>query len=118
MRRRGISAHAVLMRHPWACQPLMSRFNVGPAMVRYTDSTLGVLREAAETYRPLLNPDEHPYLTEMADRVISAGTTALTVRPARLGVPRLGSWPGAADRVLVAGDAQAGCAGPADVAAP
>lgn len=34
------------MRHPWACQPLMSRVNVGPAMVRYVDSTLGVLREA------------------------------------------------------------------------
>jgi AcrR family transcriptional regulator len=46
MRRRGISAHEVLLRHPWACLLLMSRTNVGPAMLRYVDSTLGSLREA------------------------------------------------------------------------
>jgi AcrR family transcriptional regulator len=46
MRRRGISAHEVLLRHPWACLLLMSRTNVGPAMLRYVDSTLGSLRQA------------------------------------------------------------------------
>jgi AcrR family transcriptional regulator len=46
MRRRGISAHEVLLRHPWSCGLLMSRVNVGPAMVRYVDSTLGSLRGA------------------------------------------------------------------------
>jgi AcrR family transcriptional regulator len=46
MRRRAISAHEVLVRHPWACSLLMSRVNVGPAMVRYVDATLGSLREA------------------------------------------------------------------------
>lgn len=46
MRQRGVSAHEVLMRHPWACGLLMSRVNVGPAMMRYTDSTLGTLRNA------------------------------------------------------------------------
>jgi AcrR family transcriptional regulator len=46
MRRRGISAHEVLLRHPWACSLLMSRANVGPAMLRYVDSTLASLREA------------------------------------------------------------------------
>jgi len=46
MRSRGISAHAVLLRHPWACPLLMSRPNVGPAMLRYVDSTLGTLRQA------------------------------------------------------------------------
>jgi AcrR family transcriptional regulator len=46
MRRRGISAHEVLLRHPWACSLLMSRVNVGPAMVRYADATLGTLRTA------------------------------------------------------------------------
>jgi AcrR family transcriptional regulator len=59
MRRRGISAHEVLMRHPWACRPLISRVNVGPAMVRYTDSTLGVLREAG-------------FSVELADRAWNA----------------------------------------------
>jgi AcrR family transcriptional regulator len=46
MRRRGISAHEVLRRHPWACGVLMSRINAGPAMLRYVDSTIGSLRQA------------------------------------------------------------------------
>jgi AcrR family transcriptional regulator len=46
MRRRGVSAHEVLMRHPWACRLLMSRVNLGPAMLRYVDATLGSLRRA------------------------------------------------------------------------
>jgi Tetracyclin repressor-like, C-terminal domain len=46
MRRRGISAHQVLLRHPWACMQLMSRVNLGPAMLRYVDATLGTLRKA------------------------------------------------------------------------
>lgn len=46
MRRRGMSAHQVLLRHPWACMLLMSRVNLGPAMLRYVDATLGSLREA------------------------------------------------------------------------
>lgn len=46
MRRRAISAHEVLLRHPWAAMVLMSRVNVGPAMLRYVDATLGCLCEA------------------------------------------------------------------------
>jgi hypothetical protein len=46
MRRRALSAHGVLMRHPWACGLLMSRANVGPAMLRYVDATIGCLRGA------------------------------------------------------------------------
>ena len=46
MRRRGISAHAVLLRHPWATKLIVSRVNVGPAMLRYVDSTIGSLRQA------------------------------------------------------------------------
>ena len=46
MRQRAISAHEVLLRHPWACSLFMSRINVGPAMFGYADSTLGRLREA------------------------------------------------------------------------
>jgi AcrR family transcriptional regulator len=45
MRERAISAHEVLVRHPWAAMQLMSRFNIGPGMTRYLDSTLGRLRE-------------------------------------------------------------------------
>ena len=50
MRRRAISAHAVLVRHPWASALIVSRVNVGPAMLRYVDSTIGVLRNAGFSY--------------------------------------------------------------------
>jgi AcrR family transcriptional regulator len=50
IRRRAISAHAVLLRHPWATMPLVSRVNVGPAMLRYVDATLGCLVEAGFSF--------------------------------------------------------------------
>ncbi len=43
MRKRAWSAHTTLLRHPWACALLMSRTNVGPAMLRYVDATIGCL---------------------------------------------------------------------------
>lgn len=46
MRRRAISAHTVLMRHPWATKLIVSRANVGPSMLRYVDATIGCLRKA------------------------------------------------------------------------
>jgi len=59
MRRRAISAHEVLLRHPWASMLIVSRVNVGPAMLRYVDATVGCLREAGFSY-------------EMADRAWNA----------------------------------------------
>lgn len=50
MRRRATSAHTVLLRHPWATMAIVSRVNVGPAMLRYVDSTLGCLREAGFSF--------------------------------------------------------------------
>lgn len=46
MRQRAFSAHEVLLKHPWAAMAIMSRINVGPAMLRYVDTTIGCLREA------------------------------------------------------------------------
>lgn len=46
MSRRARSAHSVLLRHPWACPLLMSRANIGPAMIRYVDATLRCLQQA------------------------------------------------------------------------
>jgi AcrR family transcriptional regulator len=46
MRRRSISAHEVLLRHPWAAIVIMSRVNVGPANLRYVDATIGCLVNA------------------------------------------------------------------------
>jgi AcrR family transcriptional regulator len=59
MRRRAISAHEVLLRHPWATMLIVSRINVGPAMLRYVDATLGCLHEAG-------------FSLEMADHIWNA----------------------------------------------
>ena len=50
MRRRASSAHEILLRHPWATMLIVSRANVGPAMLRYVDATIGCLREAGFSY--------------------------------------------------------------------
>jgi AcrR family transcriptional regulator len=46
MRRRAISARAVLSRHSWAIGLLESRRVMGPAQLRYVDAILGTLRSA------------------------------------------------------------------------
>jgi AcrR family transcriptional regulator len=50
MRQRARSAHAVLMRHPWATMLFVSRLNIGPNMLRYVDATIGCLRAAGFSY--------------------------------------------------------------------
>jgi AcrR family transcriptional regulator len=59
MRQRATSAHAVLLRHPWASMLIVSRINAGPAMLNYVDATIGCLLEAGFSY-------------EMADRAWNA----------------------------------------------
>ncbi len=59
MRRQAMSAHEVLVRHPWATLPLVSRLNTGPAMFRYFNATLACLCEAG-------------FSLEMADRASNA----------------------------------------------
>lgn len=46
MRDRARSAHQMLLRHRWAALAILPRINVGPAMLRYIDATLGCLMEA------------------------------------------------------------------------
>lgn len=45
-RRRAISAHAALMRHPWSAPLWAARITLGPTRMRYLDSALRNLREA------------------------------------------------------------------------
>jgi AcrR family transcriptional regulator len=65
MRRRSISAHEVLLAHPWAAMQIMSRFNIGLGMTRYLDATLGRLREGGFTIEGALDAwhtlDSHLY---------------------------------------------------------
>src|SRR4051812_19585483 len=49
MRSRSISAHDVLVAHPWAAMQIMSRLTIGPGMTKYLDSTLGRLLEGGFT---------------------------------------------------------------------
>ena len=49
MRRRAISAHEALLRHPWAPSLMQSRTKPGPATLRHHDSVLGSLRNAGFT---------------------------------------------------------------------
>jgi AcrR family transcriptional regulator len=44
VRTTATSAHEALVRHPWSCTLIMSRFR--PARMRYMESLLGRLREA------------------------------------------------------------------------
>jgi AcrR family transcriptional regulator len=46
LRQSAISAHKVLLRHPWACSLMMSPARIRPARLRYMESLLGRLREA------------------------------------------------------------------------
>ena len=50
MRERALSAHSVLMRHPWATMLFVSRANIGPHMLHYVDATIGCLRQAGFSY--------------------------------------------------------------------
>jgi AcrR family transcriptional regulator len=49
MRRRAISAHEALLRHPWAPSLMQSRTRPGPATLRHHNSVLGSLRKAGFT---------------------------------------------------------------------
>ena len=46
VRQRAISAHDVLVRHPWSSIQWATRIDVGPARMRYMDAMLRELREA------------------------------------------------------------------------
>jgi AcrR family transcriptional regulator len=65
MRQRAISAHEVLLAHPWAAMLVMSRYNIGPGMTRYLDATLGRLREGGFSIQGALDAwntlDSHLY---------------------------------------------------------
>ncbi|MDO8307198.1 MAG: TetR/AcrR family transcriptional regulator [Actinomycetota bacterium] len=65
MRARAVSAHDVLLAHPWAAMLLMSRYNIGPGMTRYLDATLGRLREGGFSIEHALDAwntlDSHLY---------------------------------------------------------
>jgi hypothetical protein len=49
IRKMAISAHEVLLRHPWAAGLVLTASGFNPARMRYMDSLLRALREAGFT---------------------------------------------------------------------
>ncbi len=65
IRRSAISAHRVLVGHPWAGGLIESRSNAGPARLRYLDAVIGVLSAAGFplpiVVRAVMALDSHTY---------------------------------------------------------
>jgi AcrR family transcriptional regulator len=65
IRRSAISAHQVLLGHPWASSLIESRRNAGPARLRYLDAVIGVLTAAGfavpMVMRAIMALDSHTY---------------------------------------------------------
>ena len=65
IRRSVISAHQVLLDHPWASSLIESRSNSGPARLRYLDAMIGVLADAGFAMpiviRAIMALDSHTY---------------------------------------------------------
>jgi AcrR family transcriptional regulator len=50
VRQRILSAREVLLRHPWAPRVFESRTNTSPAVLRYFDALLGLMRDGGFSY--------------------------------------------------------------------
>ncbi|MEV4757312.1 TetR/AcrR family transcriptional regulator C-terminal domain-containing protein [Micromonospora sp. NPDC049559] len=50
VRQRILAAREVLLRHPWAPRVLESRTNTSPAVLRYHDSLVGLMRDGGFSY--------------------------------------------------------------------
>ena len=65
LRRSAVSAHDVLLRHPWASGLVESRANPGPARLRYLEAVVGTLRDAGASLpligRAFMALDSHTY---------------------------------------------------------
>jgi AcrR family transcriptional regulator len=59
LRRRSLSAHEVLLRHPWVTMPLVSRINTGPAVLSDFNARLECLCKAG-------------FSLQMADQICNA----------------------------------------------
>jgi AcrR family transcriptional regulator len=87
MRRRAISARAVLSRHPWATVLMESRTSPGPATLHHHDTVLGTLRgagfsieQAAHTYSLL---DSYIYGFAIQEASLPLGTADETAQVAQ-----------------------------------
>lgn len=87
MRERAISAHDVLVRHPWAPTLIESRVMLRPATMRYADAIIGSLRDGGfpiqAALRAMLILDSYVYgftLQEVSWPVPAAEVAESTAR--------------------------------------
>lgn len=87
MRRRAISAHEVILRHPWASSLMESRTGLSPARLRYVEGMIGSLRRGgfaiAAAYHAILVLDSYVYgftLQEVSWPVSAEESPAATQR--------------------------------------
>lgn len=73
-RQRAISAHDVLVRHPWASMLWVSRLALGPGRLRYMDAGLRTFRKAGFS----------PELTEQAFHAVENHIVGYTLQETRL----------------------------------
>ncbi|MGH2358727.1 MAG: TetR/AcrR family transcriptional regulator [Candidatus Limnocylindria bacterium] len=75
-RQRALSAHQVLIRHPWSSM-LWMRVNIGPARMRYMDSALRGFREAGLS----------PAMTELAFHAVENHIVGYTLQEMSFTLP-------------------------------
>jgi AcrR family transcriptional regulator len=87
MRQRAISAHEVVLRHPWASTLIESRTGLSPARLRYTNAIIGSLRKGgfsiAAAYHAVIILDSYIYgfaLQEVSWPVSAEESPAATQR--------------------------------------
>jgi AcrR family transcriptional regulator len=78
LRRRAISARAMLTRHPWAGSVMLSRSGPSPAQMRYPEAVLASLRQAGFSVELALHAffaiDSYIYGFAMQERNLPSGT--------------------------------------------
>ena len=50
LRQAAISAHQVLLQHPWAAHQMISRVSISPTRLAWSNATIGCLHEAGFSY--------------------------------------------------------------------
>lgn len=75
-RQRALSAHQVLIRHPWSSM-LWMRVNIGPARMRYMDSALRGFRDAGLS----------PAMTELAFHAVENHIVGYTLQEMSFTLP-------------------------------
>jgi AcrR family transcriptional regulator len=95
LRERGISARAVLRRHPWAIGLMETRMHPGPASAGHHNATMGCLREAGFPFRDAVHAysvlDSYTYGFALQEKTSPFETPEQSADMARVTVGEMGA---------------------------